>query len=290
MLNKISIQKIAFIYILCLVQPASAWSFFGFGRNTPEPQQSTQPEQAPELDSEELLEHEDQDQEQEQEEIELEHEPARLYTPVTILLDPAGDAKTTGRTIDDSFERSLTLQCAQQIKARLETQYARRNVKVVLTRFAGDTLEPLQAAQFANRLPVDLYMSLNFYASKQVPHPVYLYYFTYTPDLDIKDMNIKHTQELAFYPHYQAYLLHRHETQQYVQLCSQALEKTQNEHKLICQPSKGLPFKPLLGVTVPALACEIGIHKKNDWKNLVEPLTSALSTIIDQLQAGSSAS
>ena len=259
------------ILILCYWRPLISWSFFGISR-TPEQSQQV-------IKQEEQIQEQEQDQDTE--------EPAGLYKPVTLLLDPAGDAKTTGRTIDDSFERSITLQCAEQIKARIAAQYTGRNVKVMLTRLPGDILEPLQTAQFANRIPVDFYVSLHFYASNQVPHPVYFYYFTYTPALDT---GIKHAQELAFYPYYQAYLLHKTDTQKYAHMCVQTVEKVQKAHGLLCHPSRGLPFKPLLGVTVPALACEMGLHKKDDWKKLVGPLTDALINIIDQLQTTSALS
>ena len=71
------------------------------------------------------------------------------------MLDPAGDAQYPGRIIDDSFERGITLQCVEELQRAITRQFP--HVRVVLTRFPGETCQPLQNAHFANRLDVDLY-------------------------------------------------------------------------------------------------------------------------------------
>lgn len=38
----------------------------------------------------------------------------------TLMIDPAGDAKHAGRVIEDSFERGITLQCAEKLKKMLK--------------------------------------------------------------------------------------------------------------------------------------------------------------------------
>ena len=40
----------------------------------------------------------------------------------TIMIDPAGDAKNTGRQIDDTLERAVTLQFAQKLKSEIENK------------------------------------------------------------------------------------------------------------------------------------------------------------------------
>lgn len=39
---------------------------------------------------------------------------------ITIIIDPAGDANHALREIDDTYERGLTLQCAQALKKKLK--------------------------------------------------------------------------------------------------------------------------------------------------------------------------
>ena len=73
--------------------------------------------------------------------------------------------KDAGRIVNDSFERGLTLQFAQELKKELELNF--NNIRVVLTRIPGETLESLQNANFANRLNVDFYLSIHFYSEKR---------------------------------------------------------------------------------------------------------------------------
>ena len=74
---------------------------------------------------------------------------ARKTKPFSIMLDPAGDAQTTGRIIDDNYERGVTLQLCEDIKKQLEAEQP-KNTRIVLTRFPGETIDPLQNANFAN--------------------------------------------------------------------------------------------------------------------------------------------
>ena len=71
-----------------------------------------------------------------------------------VVLDPAGDAKRTGRRIGDSFERGLTLQCAEKIKEIIEARSS--HIKVVITRMPGDNVYDLQNASLSNRIHADL--------------------------------------------------------------------------------------------------------------------------------------
>ena len=78
----------------------------------------------------------------------------------SIMLDPAGDAKHTGRQIDDNLERGISLQFTEKLKQTLEKQHP--EIHVVLSRFPGETIYHLQNANFANRLEVDFYLSIHF--------------------------------------------------------------------------------------------------------------------------------
>src|SRR5579872_1728748 len=71
-------------------------------------------------------------------------------TPFTIMLDPAGDAQYPGRIIDDCFERGITLQLAEQLSTVIAQRFP--SIRVVITRQPGETRQPLQHANFANRL------------------------------------------------------------------------------------------------------------------------------------------
>src|SRR5580692_10457797 len=96
---------------------------------------------------------------------------------LTIMLCPDGDAQHTGRHIDGTFERSLTLQFTEELKKKLEKEH--KDCSFISTRAAGDTIAPLQHAQFANRMNVDLYVSLHFFEETCTKPRIYLYQFSY---------------------------------------------------------------------------------------------------------------
>lgn len=194
----------------------------------------------------------------------------------TIMIEPAGDAKHAGRIIEDCFERGITLQYAEELKKVLEKK--RPGIRIILSRFPGESLEPLQNAHFANRLGVDLYISINFFKGKEGKQTLYMYHFLYNPTTDYWKQN---KDSLSFIPFDQAHKPFLTATKNYAQSMVktlQALYNTQFEiHGII-----GLPFKPLIGIAAPAIAIEASIHAKNDWKMYIEPLAYSLQTIIDQ--------
>ena len=51
-----------------------------------------------------------------------------------------------------------------------------------------------------------------------------------------------------------------------------------------CSVPLGLPFKPLYGISAPALAIETSIESPQDWNRYIQPISEALSTILDQRQ------
>jgi N-acetylmuramoyl-L-alanine amidase len=193
--------------------------------------------------------------------------------PFTIMLNPAGDAKQTGRKIDDSFERGITLQCAEQLKTALEARSS--NVRVVLTRFPGETLEPLQNANFANRLDVDVYISLHFYQETAIKPGVYLYTFAYgnEPTGAVSDM--------ALYSFDKAHLLNKTMSTWWAQQMCKHLE---NSVSFECKSIAALPFKPLIGIKAPAFALEIGLKNKHDWKEYVDVLAEGIGIVAEQIR------
>ncbi len=193
---------------------------------------------------------------------------------ITIMLDPAGDAQNPGRVIGDSFERGLTLQCAQQIKKELE--HLLPNARVVLTRFPGETLEPLQNAAFSNRLQADIFISLHFYQETEERSHVGIYYFVHRPDTDYWKIP---TTPFEVIPYDQAHkknvtLSAGYATTLYTVLCS--LQK--QGFMLVTQP-RGIPFKPLLGVLAPAIGFDIGLTNKDQWQQFAPTLATAIASL-----------
>jgi len=190
-----------------------------------------------------------------------------------VIIDPAGDAQKTGRIIDNnSFEKGLTLQCAEKIKARVEqtVPYA----KVILTRLPGDTLQPLHSASLANRMNADLFISLNFYHTTESKPVLSLYQFSYGNDF------APHYDGLFFHPYESAYKINKSSTDILVNQWQKQLDNTQYKNIFTLHQPQALPLKPLIGIIAPSIALEIGIKNKNCVDQFITPIAQCIVATI----------
>lgn len=202
--------------------------------------------------------------------------PLTKNTVFSIMIEPAGDAKHAGRSIDDNFERGITLQCAEELKKMMEQLYP--GVRIILSRFPGETLEPLQNAHFANRLAVDLYVSLHFFYENEEKPRLHIYQFCYHPITDFW----KQTIDLkSFIPFDQAHKLYINRSQKYATIMHKTLSNQKHHTFFDTFGVHALPFKPLIGITVPALALEASLSKKDGWHVYLEPMVESLKNIIE---------
>lgn len=202
------------------------------------------------------------------------HLDARAVKPFSIMLDPAGDAQNTGRIVGDSFERGITLQFAEALKRKLEETY--QSIRVILSRVPGETIEPLQNANFANRLNIDFYLSIHFYEDPKEHPGIYLYYFMYNPITDLWGS----ARRLSFYPYDQAHLMAIKTTQAWAQMLFDILNQQQYKKLFTMKGIVGLPFKPLIGIRAPALALEASLKSKRDWSIYLEPIVTSLGPLL----------
>lgn len=198
----------------------------------------------------------------------------------TLMIDPAGDP---GRKIDTIPERTLTLQFATTLKKDLEAKIP--GLRVILTQSDGETVDPLQQASFANRVAVNLYLSLHIVKQTDTTPKVYIYHPLYNPENDLWD---KKSDTLTLVPYDQAYQLTLRKTATFATLlyqqCKQRAYSLAKERKfsIICMPPLGIPFKPLSGITAPGIGVELGIKKKSDLEELATLMIEALECIIIQ--------
>lgn len=199
--------------------------------------------------------------------------------PRIIVIGPSGDARHTGRSIDDVFERSITLRCAQELKKKLEGSIP--GITIYLTRFSGDMLEPLQNAIFSNRLEADLYISINCYQEPtNIPH-ISLALFSYEQDYDENMSNrTKKLSPLSLVPLHKTYQPYLHQTQCVAKKLHDFLNSPENKKKYILEPLRAFPYKPLLGVNTVAIGIEFGLPKKDSWHFLTVIIANALEKIV----------
>ena len=212
--------------------------------------------------------------------------PVQPYIPqpslpfFTLLINPAGDAKNAGREIDGTYERGITMQCATELKKALEQRIP--GIRVVLTRFPGEVVQPLQNASFANRLKIDLYLSIHFFEHTEKILPLYFYHLLYNPIIDRWD---KAGSELEFLPYDKAYTLSIKKTVAYGTDLFQHAKKIEGTYGVRCHPLKGIPFKPLVGIIAPAVALECGIRKKDDWRPLIPLFVAMLEPLVTKMRS-----
>jgi len=190
-----------------------------------------------------------------------------------IVLDPAGDARATGRTIDNTFERSLTLQLSTLLSNELKQRFP--NSHIIITRSTGDILEPLQNAASSNRLGADLYLHISMYATNEKTPELYAYTYRLHP---VTDAWKQTKQPDQFTPYYRA---HVNAAETSLTLAHGLLSALQQQPGLIAPVTAlALPYHPLIGITAPALGIELGIQRREQWAPCVEQLANALEKII----------
>lgn len=192
--------------------------------------------------------------------------------PFTIMINPAGDAKDAGRVLNDYFERGVTLQFAQDLKKSLESIYS--NIRVVLTRIPGETIEPLQNANFANRLDVDFYLGIHFYKEKDQLSKIYLYNYVSDPFYQQRSLG------LYFYHFDDAYLINISKTVSFGSMMKNIFQNSDYQNQFNFMGFFSIPFKPLIGIKSPAIALEAGIKNMNDLQKILKPLVDSIGEII----------
>lgn len=180
------------------------------------------------------------------------------------MIDPAGDARDTGRTIGNNFERSITLQYAQSLAQELKHNH---HIKTVITRAPAELVPELQNANYANRLHVDLFVSFHFCPTEKPKPTVWLYRYAQANDF------VQLHNTLAFYSYDQAYLFNNAITTSWATNIAQLLEQ---EQLFATRGPFKLPFKPLVGIIAPAIAFEIELKQEQDWQQYVQPIAHAI--------------
>lgn len=204
--------------------------------------------------------------------------PHSYSKKITIMLNPAGDAQYAGRTIDGTFERGITLQCVERLKQELESRYSK--VRVILTRVPGETIQHLQNASFANRLDVDLYISINFFPKKTGNPFLYLYYFCLNSVTDSWNIG---NNNLTFTPYNKAHIAQLPLTKKIATTMFESFSKP-CKNSFTPHPPLGMPFAPLIGIKAPAIGIEMSLQHSHDWPLFIPILTDSIGTALEQIK------
>lgn len=197
--------------------------------------------------------------------------------PVFVMINPAGHAKNVGRKLPfGDYERSVTFEFAKTLQKELQEKYG---VRVILTRFIGEEiLDPLQNTSFANRLSVDFYLSLHFYANDQAKPKMFMYHLVYNPLIDLAHRIF---DPLSFVLLNEAHYKNINRTIFLGEQMKNVLTKTENQKRFDFYGLFGIPIRPLVGLVAPSITIEIGIRDEYQWKSLIDPIVDSLNFLRD---------
>ncbi len=189
------------------------------------------------------------------------------------MIDPIGDAQYTGREIEDTFERVVTLQCAQKLKEMIRNNFD--NVQVIITRTAGEKISERQNASFANRMNVDLYLAISLYHQSSIPSNVAIFYYRQ----NYMDQYHKY-DPYKFYHITEAHLIKNTLSMNIAKMFIQSFQNKNINTYFLPIGYFGIPCMPLFGVTSPAIYIEAGLKNKNDWYHLTDPIIATLKILL----------
>lgn len=181
---------------------------------------------------------------------------------------PAGDAHTIGRYIGDSVERSITLHCAQKMKSYIEK--IEPTIAVLLSRKAGEISPFLQNAHIANCIPVDVAISIHCFQETEARPNFFIY--TYKDNASF----IKPTEQLMFYPYYQAYLFNQEKTARFTKQFTHNLASSLQQPLFTIHNTMSFPALPLAGIVPIAFMIEMGIANEYGYELFIQPICDAI--------------
>lgn len=166
------------------------------------------------------------------------------------------------------------MQCAEELKRLLEVDP--KKCRVILTRFPGEIVEPFQKMTFANRLSVDLYVSLGFFQQSSESPELFLFTLLYDP---ATDFTARKSTALELLGYDQAYKLSLSTSKQYSTTAANRCTELAKSFHALCHAPRALPYKPLIGIMSPALGIEVGISTKGQAKELTTLIAKTLEAI-----------
>jgi hypothetical protein len=111
---------------------------------------------------------------------------------------------------------------------------------------------------------------------------IYFYHLQYDPMVDLAKRS---NDDLCLTPLHRAHFSNIHLTKFYGDKMFNYLNQNTFKRYFDCYALKGIPLKPLVGITAPAILLEIGICRENKWKSLVKPIVESLTFLTEKTEA-----
>ncbi len=195
--------------------------------------------------------------------------------PKVIMINPAGDAKKSGRKLSNNYERAITFKLAERLAKSIEDRYG---MKVILTRVPGDELVHLQNASFANRINVDLFLNINIYKEDHEKPKMLVYHRMLDP---LADLVRRTYPSLELAPVNVAHMRNIHKTKSFGERIKMALTNQDYQKLFDFSGVHGIPIKPLEGIIAPAFLFDLGLNDEDQWHLFIEPITTSLKFLLE---------
>lgn len=199
------------------------------------------------------------------------HLPWQQHKRICIVINPAGNAQYPGRIIGDTFERTVTMEWAERLKALLEADM--RMNKIVITHNAHEIPQPLHAAHIANRLNADLFICLHCYQETSPKPTLSLYHTSYGNDF------VTAVTDFQWCTIDQAHRFNLTQTNHIAEQFKKILHQDAYQQWFTFQGPFKLPLRSLLGIKSPAFLIELGITKNMPWDQIDKALCHAIRDI-----------
>ncbi len=188
-----------------------------------------------------------------------------------IILDPAGDAKDTGRQLATCYERSITLQFCEELKKFLREQ--RPAYTVTITRTAGETRSQEQRAQIANQLHADFFVHISCFDDAAIKPHLMIYYMMPTATLPWS------TNPYQLIPAHKAHDLVWARVEKMVKSLHQSI--INQKYYTVSKPL-AIADARLASIMIPACTIEFGITSTIPWTPLIEQVGIGLIQSMEQ--------
>jgi N-acetylmuramoyl-L-alanine amidase len=185
------------------------------------------------------------------------------------MIDPAGDQTNPGRLIKDQYERTIATKYAQTIKQELEKRASK--LLILFSRLPGQQAQQIEKAQCANQLNIDLFIRLQIYETGKLKPQMHLFYY--------KTESWNPPERRAFTPFEKAHLANITKTEHFARHLKKGLSDKMLDRYYDLHEPIGFPYRPLKGISAPALCIEIGLKNPDQWSDCVEPIAESLEKI-----------
>ena len=196
-------------------------------------------------------------------------DPSLKGAKKVVMINPAGHAGEPGRSLS-GFERAATFRFVQELQSAFERGY---DFRVVLTRVPGEKIVDFQNASFANRLNVDLFVSVHLFKLDSVRPKVYVYQHVADP---VGDFSSRSFSALKMVSVLQSHQVSIFKTKNIGQHLAENFSSSDNQKLFDFGGFYGIPLKPLCGVVAPAILIEVGVNQDDDWHVVLDAIVQGI--------------